>query len=272
MGPRASRMDVYSSQARLRPRPARIMSEAITLRIRKRSTPYYNRGTITYQAKGDNVRALGRFRCCKCKADPRFALAFNRRGLLQEKTSEIFRPRSPDFKAALTIEPRQISECHAGRRPRLEEKNAATTQPAPPATGADTRVALVIGNSSYANVQKISNPKADPEKISGNIAGGGLRAGDNHYQSHARKVRRRAQDFASDRRARGLGRGLLRRSRHRIRRQQLPGADRRQARIRSRYPVRGDRARPGAASQWKAREAAPRHPRCLPRQSRSPRP
>ena len=59
----------------------------------------------------------------------------------------------------------------------------------------------------------------------------------------------------------------LRRTRHRDRRHQLPGSDRRQARERPRRSRRGDPARPPGAVGRRRQEAAGGHPRCLPRQS-----
>jgi tetratricopeptide (TPR) repeat protein len=144
------------------------MSEAITLDS-KAEYPYFNRG-ITYQAKGDNVRALADFDAA-IKANPRFALAFNRRGLLQESLGNL--PAAlADFKAALAINPKFPNA--TARIARLEEKIAAAAQPAPAATGTDTRVALVIGNSAYANVQKLPNPKADAEKIAETLRAAGF--------------------------------------------------------------------------------------------------
>ena len=105
------------------------------------------------------------------KTNPRFALAFNRRGLLQENLGNL--PAAlADFKAALAINPKFPNA--AQRIARLEEKIAAAAQPAPAATGTDTRVALVIGNSSYANVQKLPNPKADAEKIAETLRAAGF--------------------------------------------------------------------------------------------------
>jgi len=71
-----------------------------------------------------------------------------------------------DFKAALAIDPKLPNTPERIRR--LEEKIAARTAPAPAApapASEEKRVALVIGNSSYANVQKLPNPKGDSEKI-----------------------------------------------------------------------------------------------------------
>jgi tetratricopeptide (TPR) repeat protein len=146
-------------------------SEAITLDPNA-DYPYFNRG-ITYQAKGDNVRALADYDAA-IKANPRFALAFNRRGLLQESLGSL--PAAlADFKAALAINAKFPNA--AERIKRLEEKIAAAAQPAaaaPAATGTDTRVALVIGNSAYANVQKLPNPKADAEKIAETLRAAGF--------------------------------------------------------------------------------------------------
>jgi tetratricopeptide (TPR) repeat protein len=143
------------------------LSEAIKLNS-EADYSYFNRG-IVYQAKGDTVRALADFDAA-IAANPRLAVAFNRRGLLRENLGD-FGAALADFRAALAINPKFPNA--AERVSRLQEKIA--TQSAPPAPGqAETRVALVIGNSAYSNVQKLPNPKADAERIAETLKAAGF--------------------------------------------------------------------------------------------------
>jgi tetratricopeptide (TPR) repeat protein len=145
----------------------------------KYALPYGNRGEI-YQAKGDNDRAIAEFNEA-IRLDPAFTAAYTNRGLSYEKKGDRERARA-DFNAALAKPPKYYFEgksAHDIARERLAALDAgpppaggppmatAGAQAMPAAGG--RRVALVIGNSSYAAVPELPNPKRDSEAVAAGL-------------------------------------------------------------------------------------------------------
>ena len=147
--------------------------EAIKLNP-KFAKAFLQRG-ISLAHKGDRDRAVADFDEA-IKHDPKSAGAFNERGLLYERIGGLDRAVA-DFRAVLALDPN--AKGAAERVQRVEQKIASLSAPAPAPAPAPTtpqiklppenRIALVIGNSAYANVGKLPNAKNDAEKIAATL-------------------------------------------------------------------------------------------------------
>ena len=137
----------------------------------------YNGRGVAYQEKGDHDRAIVDFGEA-LRLDPGDARAYVNRGVIFEKRGDLDRARA-DFRAVLAMPPRDGDWAHNTARERLAaigggDATPATASPRPqtappatlaPAAAAERRVALVIGNSAYANFPKIPNPRHDAEDL-----------------------------------------------------------------------------------------------------------
>ncbi len=135
------------------------LNEAIRLDP-KYAASYNNRGN-TYRARNDFERALADYSEA-IRLDPDFTQAYNNRGKLFAILGETERALA-DFGRvlelpALTAYERQRLEAARERIARLKESPAIQ-----PSTA--RRVALVIGNSAYANVGTLPNPSNDAHAI-----------------------------------------------------------------------------------------------------------
>jgi tetratricopeptide (TPR) repeat protein len=149
----------------------------------KDALTYGNRGEA-YQAKGENDRAIADFDTA-IRLDPAHTEAYARRGLSYEKKGDPERARA-DFNAALATPQKYDTGkwAHDTARERLAALDAGSqlaaleARPSPaggtPAAKAGAqampaalshRVALVIGNSGYAAVPALPNPKRDAEAV-----------------------------------------------------------------------------------------------------------
>jgi tetratricopeptide (TPR) repeat protein len=129
----------------------------------KDARTYNNRG-ITYRDKGDNDRAIADFDQA-IRLDPAFTMAYTSRGLAYERKGDRDRARS-DFRAALALPQNYYTGklAHDTSRERLAALDAVQ----PPAA-AGHRVALVIGNSAYATLPAIPNPRNDAGDVADSL-------------------------------------------------------------------------------------------------------
>jgi tetratricopeptide (TPR) repeat protein len=144
--------------------PRAIADHNMAIRYNSQFPPaYYNRGT-TYEAQGDYPRAL---------ADYRQALAL---GAKNERVDQAVRRVEQRIASGATAAPTapappsgtapsrdQQAGQPAGNQQAGASSGAAATQAA--TAGGETRVALVIGNSKYANVPALANPQRDAQAL-----------------------------------------------------------------------------------------------------------
>jgi tetratricopeptide (TPR) repeat protein len=135
---------------------------------------YGNRGEA-YLRKGELDRALADLNEA-IAIDPQLTTAYAYRGLVQEKKGDRERA-SADFEKALSLPEAPYStagqSAHETARARLAALAAPPTQiqtttiasAAPTVGNFGRRVALVIGNSSYAAVPALPNPRRDAQAI-----------------------------------------------------------------------------------------------------------
>ena len=131
---------------------------------------YVNRG-FAYNRKGYYDRAIAAYTEA-IRLDPKDADPLFGRGRAHELNGN-FANALADFQSALTLEPNDTYVGEAIRR--MEHKLAARAKPKPlvsrprppPAVSnqPEIRIALVIGNSSYANFGKLPNPGDDAKAI-----------------------------------------------------------------------------------------------------------
>jgi len=150
--------------------------------------PLANRGAV-YLAKGDLDAALKDYNDA-IKISPNFVRAYVGRGQLYEKRNDMVAARA-DYRSAgsaLTKGADDFETTLARRfaKERLEALIAADpslrSQPsgpagkaAPsPAAGGTRKVALIVGNGAYRNVQKLDNPPRDARLIADTLRGLGF--------------------------------------------------------------------------------------------------
>jgi tetratricopeptide (TPR) repeat protein len=128
--------------------------------------PYFNRGE-SWQAKNDLTRAIADYSEA-IRVNPKYVNALTGRALAYERLGDFARALA-DFRAALAIDPKWPNG--AERVARLQQKIAAPAAPsaAPQAVPPGSRVALIIGNSKYAKVPPLTNPKNDAEKLAASL-------------------------------------------------------------------------------------------------------
>ena len=154
-------------------------SEAIRLDP-KYAVAYINRGGA-YSSKGDYDRAIADFNEA-IRLDPKYAAAYFDRGRAYELKGDFANALS-DFRSALGLAPSDTYVAEAVRR--IERKLAARTEPKPPVSKPveppvvpgqpETRIALVIGNGSYANFGALANPGNDAKAIAAALNGIGFK-------------------------------------------------------------------------------------------------
>ena len=126
-----------------------------------------------YLAKGDQNAALEDYNTI-LTLNPNYVRAYAGRAALHEKRGDLERARA-DYRAASAalskFDDIETSIARRRARERLEVLIAAA-QPAKPADGKTAaspsgprRVALIIGNGAYSNVQKLDNPPRDAKLI-----------------------------------------------------------------------------------------------------------
>ena len=154
---------------------------------------YYNRGNVQRE-KGAYDRAIADYSEA-IRLDTRYLNAYTNRGLLYEKLRNYDKALA-DFRAVTAINPN--SARGSERVQRIERRLVAASEPKPPAANTPTpattstptttppvvtaprppvvaptpdevRVALVIGNSAYANVGGLPNARNDAEKIAATL-------------------------------------------------------------------------------------------------------
>ena len=121
---------------------------------------YNNRG-VAYRRKGDIDRAIADYDKA-IEVDPKYSLAYSNRGNAFEKKNDNERAIA-DFRKILEL-PAPL-ETDRQRQEIARARIARLTQPQPPRSATvppgPQRVALVIGNSNYANAGVLTNPKND---------------------------------------------------------------------------------------------------------------
>ena len=141
----------------------------VLVRLDPRPLFYRYRGMI-HEKKGDLARAIGDYGEA-IRLDPKDIPALNFRGLIAERSGNLG-SAAADFAAVLAIDPN-----HSGAQERLARvqqrlsalaKLGRSRRPAARAT-AEMRVALVIGNSAYASVGALPNPRNDAEKVAATL-------------------------------------------------------------------------------------------------------
>ncbi len=150
--------------------------------------PLGNRGTV-YEDKGDDGSALEDYSAA-IRADPNWVWGYANRGALYAKRNDVAHARA-DFEAALALTPRDFDQRQGQDRARTL---LAALPPAPAALAAmpaaapvvsaapvavaptkqavqavaatpGRRIALVIGNSKYASLRALPNPRNDADDI-----------------------------------------------------------------------------------------------------------
>ncbi len=140
-------------------------------------------------------------------------------------------------------------------------------QAAAPVPSGPRKVALIVGNGAYKNVQPLANPARDAKLIASTLRDLGFATVTLAPDLTRDKFFAALHEFGTRSRKGRLGGGLLCRSRHGDRRRQLSDPDRRQARRRPRCGDAGGGARAIDRRGFRRAQAAAGDPRCLPRQS-----
>jgi tetratricopeptide (TPR) repeat protein len=131
----------------------------------KLALAYSNRGNVK-RDKGDFDAAIADYDQA-IRIDPTSPFAYTGRGLVEEKKGDIVRARA-DYQAALAVPQEGAKWAHDTARQHLTSLAAQTAKSSvasPPIVDTKAlngrRVALVIGNSNYANVARLENPTND---------------------------------------------------------------------------------------------------------------
>jgi tetratricopeptide (TPR) repeat protein len=152
--------------------------QAITLDP-KYALAYSNRGEV-WKDRGDFGRAIADYGQA-ISLDPAFTAAYSNRGLAYERIDDFERAKA-DFGVALSL----AAKYGDGQKARdIARERLAALASRPPAPGGSVspppdpgtpgrRIALVIGNSAYAAVQPLANPRRDSEVIAGKLRGIGF--------------------------------------------------------------------------------------------------
>jgi tetratricopeptide (TPR) repeat protein len=133
------------------------LNEAI--RLNPKFGPAYNNRANTFRAKEELDRALAEYDAA-IRVDPKYLRAYNNRAFLHLRLGNREKALA-DFQKVVEL-PAPL----AGDRQRQEVARArieTLSRPAPVASA--KRVALVIGNSDYANVGTLFNPKNDAREV-----------------------------------------------------------------------------------------------------------
>jgi tetratricopeptide (TPR) repeat protein len=204
------------------------------IRINPRNSVAHRTCGVAYEKSGDRERAFASFDTA-LKINPRDAKAFNDRGSAYQRAGE-YRKALADFDAALSLDPdlgkntdfvaaRQaandgLSDPGQPATAKAEvapptgtakpvtlateaTKPAVPTPPVPAAAalsgpGAETRVALVIGNGSYASVGKLDNPAVDAAAVADALRRAGFKTVHVDTDLTAEAMRRALNDFSAE--------------------------------------------------------------------------
>jgi tetratricopeptide (TPR) repeat protein len=143
---------------------------------------YNNRGEV-WKDKGDFNRAIADYGKA-IGLDPGYTAAYTNRALVYERIGDLTRA-GQDFRAALATSARYSDgpRAQVTARGRLavlapaEQRQATGAIPPSPPSVPDTggrRIALVIGNSTYAAVPELSNPSRDTELLAAVLRSSGF--------------------------------------------------------------------------------------------------
>ena len=152
---------------------------------------FFNRGNAFFN-KGDFDRAIVDYTAA-LRIDPAAVPVLINRGNALRSKGE-FEPALADYDAALKLDPKNklaaanrdkaIADRAAAKAKAPEPTTAVATKEPPPVAepalasrgevGAETRVALVIGNSKYAAVASLPNPPRDADAVAAALRGDGF--------------------------------------------------------------------------------------------------
>jgi tetratricopeptide (TPR) repeat protein len=143
------------------------------------SIPFNPRPAIAYANRGEAHRfsnaldlALSDYDAA-LRIDPRLAPAYRGRALVHENKANL--PRAlADYRSANAIDPKNQTAINGLRRIEQRHSEAPSTGPAgggaaPSSALRETRIALVIGNSQYANVGMLANAGNDAQTFANRL-------------------------------------------------------------------------------------------------------
>lgn len=188
------------------------------IRVNPRNAVAYRVCGVAYQGKGDNERSFTNFNE-SVRLDPRAAKTYRARGIAYEATGQIDKAKA-DFAQAGRLDPSSIKEFEmAEARERANGPaakpvapviaNAPLNNPPPPdpvppalvaadAPGGETRVALVIGNSAYKSVARLTNPEADAASVADALKAAEFKTVTLSDDLGAAAMRQALNDFSGD--------------------------------------------------------------------------
>jgi tetratricopeptide (TPR) repeat protein len=163
------------------------------IRVNPRNAVAYRVCGVAYQGKGDTERAFTNLNE-SARMDPRAAKTFVARGIAYEQVGQSDKAKA-DFSQAGRIDPSTVTPAQLAEARERAGGPRPAPNPAPPAVtaakqttpdlapivtaqnapGGETRVALVIGNGSYASVPKLPNPSSDAKAVADSLRAAGFK-------------------------------------------------------------------------------------------------
>ena len=135
------------------------LNEAV--RLDPKYAPSYNNRGNTHRARGDLDRAIADYSDA-IRLDPNFVHAYNNRGRTYTYAGKPERAVS-DYRRVLELPATTASDRQ--RQEVAREQISRLTAPIPAPVSSQRRVALVIGNSKYASVGPLANPRNDARAV-----------------------------------------------------------------------------------------------------------
>lgn len=149
---------------------------------------HYNRGN-TYRASGNLDKAIADYGAA-LRLDPNLLRAYAARGLAFERKGDSKRALA-DYQRGVKVTATTASDRQ--RQAVMRERIARLTRP--PRAKASGRVALVIGNSAYASVGLLANPRNDARAVAAALRRLGFAHVAEHYDLDQATMNRALKDF-----------------------------------------------------------------------------